>query len=229
MIRTVVVDDDPRALATHTGYLERLEEFEVVAVADSVTSARETITAHHDAGAGVDLVLLDLTLPDGHGTDVTRFLRSREIDVDFIAVTGDRSVDAVRRCLALGAVQYLIKPFGFRTFHDRMDAYLRYRRGSVAIDERASTQDEIDSLLSLRQVRTSVLPKGLTRTTYGVIVEQVRRAGRPMSAAEVGEACAVSRVTARRYLEYLADLGLCVRMQRPAGRGRPEIDYAWSG
>ncbi len=228
MIRTLVVDDEPRALATHVAYLKRLDGFAVVGVADTVRVAQSTVMSHSLRGQPLDLVLLDLTLPDGRGTDVAGFLRANQIDVDFIAVTGDRSVDAVRRCLALGAVQYLIKPFGFRTFKERLDAYARYRHGSVAF-ERRTTQDEIDSLLALRHTAPSSLPKGLTRTTYAGIAEHVRKYARPTSATEVGLACGVSRVTARRYLEHLADVGLCVRTNRPGGIGRPEIDYAWSG
>ncbi|MDQ1082873.1 MULTISPECIES: response regulator [Microbacterium] len=227
MIRTFVVEDDPRALATHVSYLERLGAFEIVGVAATIASAQEGVLAAHRGIPPLDLLLMDLTLPDGRGTDLARFLRFHSVDVDIIAITGDRSVDAVRTCLALGAVQYLIKPFGFRTFKDRLDGYLRYRRGSDAIDRR-TTQEEIDALLTMRRTGPTALPKGLTKTTYDVICEHVHRHGRPTSATEVGLACGVSRVTARRYLEHLADLGLCVRTHRPGGMGRPEIDYVWS-
>lgn len=227
MIRTLVVDDDKRAIAAHVDYLRRLEGFEVVAVADSASQAKAIVLAQLNTTTPLDLILLDLTLPDGRGTEVARFLRSMDVNVDFIAITGDRSVEAVRTCLALGAVQYLIKPFGFRTFSERLEAYARYREGTMS-DRSSTTQDEVDSLIALRRTRPSQLPKGLTRTTYDVVIAHVRQHGRPTSATEVGTACNISRVTARRYLEHLADVGLCVRTHRPGGLGRPEIDYVWS-
>jgi response regulator of citrate/malate metabolism len=39
----------------------------------------------------------------------------------------------------------------------------------------------------------------------------------------------VSRVTARRYAEYLCDGRLAARSSRYAGSGRPEVEYRWSG
>ena len=38
-----------------------------------------------------------------------------------------------------------------------------------------------------------------------------------------------SRVTARRYLEHLADCALVVRASRYGGTGRPEVEYRWVG
>jgi response regulator of citrate/malate metabolism len=48
-----------------------------------------------------------------------------------------------------------------------------------------------------------------------------------MSATEVAEATGSSRVTARRYLEHLADEGSVVRAPRYGGSGRPEVEYRW--
>jgi response regulator of citrate/malate metabolism len=46
-----------------------------------------------------------------------------------------------------------------------------------------------------------------------------------MSAVEVARTSGASRVTARRYLEYLVDSGLVVRSARYRGAGRPEVVY----
>jgi response regulator of citrate/malate metabolism len=55
----------------------------------------------------------------------------------------------------------------------------------------------------------------------------MQSAGQAASAAEVGAACRMSRVTARRYLEHLTQSGLLLRKQRHGGNGRPEIEYTW--
>ena len=54
-------------------------------------------------------------------------------------------------------------------------------------------------------------------------------AGRPSSPTldEVAELAGVSRVTARRYLEHLADTGLADRSLRYGGAGRPQVQYRW--
>ncbi|MFG2043616.1 hypothetical protein [Dactylosporangium sp. NPDC048998] len=55
----------------------------------------------------------------------------------------------------------------------------------------------------------------------------VRGAAAGMSAAEVARALQASRVTARRYLEYLAEAGAVARHLRYRGAGRPEVEYRW--
>jgi response regulator of citrate/malate metabolism len=50
-----------------------------------------------------------------------------------------------------------------------------------------------------------------------------------VSATEVMDALGMSRVTARRYLEYLADAGTASRSPRYGTPGRPENEYRWGG
>jgi response regulator of citrate/malate metabolism len=55
----------------------------------------------------------------------------------------------------------------------------------------------------------------------------LRGADGPLSATEVATALGASRVTARRYLEHLADAGQVDRRPRYGGSGRPEVEYRW--
>jgi response regulator of citrate/malate metabolism len=221
MIRTLVVDDDARVASVHRDYLERLDGFEVVGVVHRGTEALEA--AQH----GVDLVLLDLYLPDLHGLEVCRRLRARSAPVDVIVITAARDVDTVREAVAQGVVQYLIKPFTFATFRERVERYAAYRARLDRHERLDQAQvDEIMRPLRGAEARAGrELPKGLSRPTYDV----VRRAlgGRPegASAEEVAEAAGVSRVTARRYLEHLVAEGLADRALRYGAAGRPEKRY----
>ncbi len=71
MIRVLVVEDEPIAARAHQAYVQRVDGFEVAAVAHSRMEAERAL-----AKGGVDLVLLDL-LPDGHGLDLFRRIRRR--------------------------------------------------------------------------------------------------------------------------------------------------------
>ena len=59
----------------------------------------------------VDLVILDVRLPDMSGTEVLRRLRDLDANVAVIMVTGYGSADTVRAAMELGAFDYLTKPF----------------------------------------------------------------------------------------------------------------------
>ncbi len=93
MIRTLIVDDDALTLELHRDYVERLDGFVVGAECAGARAAMTAVLDHPDA---FDLVLLDITMPDGSGIDVLRALRSRSASVDVIAITSVRDADTVR-------------------------------------------------------------------------------------------------------------------------------------
>ncbi|MFJ6678885.1 response regulator [Microbacterium sp. NPDC091382] len=225
MIGVLIVDDDALTLELHRRYVERLDGFEVVA---ECTGARAAVAALLDGTrtTQIDLVLLDMTMPDGSGLDVLRHLRAHTGAVDVIAITSVRDSDVVRQAIALGAAQYLVKPFTFGDFRDRMMQYLRFRE-QVSRAAGAATQAEIDAMVgALRTSPTPTLPKGLSAETLDR-VSSLLRAG-PASAREAADSLGMSRVAARRYLEHLTDAGRAERAQRYGTPGRPETEYRWA-
>jgi response regulator of citrate/malate metabolism len=227
VIRVLIVDDETRAADAHGDALSRIDGFEHAGTAFTVAEAHRAILAAVDAGDPIDLVLLDLTLPDGDGLDLVHTLRAARIDVDFIAITAVRQIESVQAALAVGAVQYLIKPFGFPVFREKLEQYARYRE-RVSRTLGASTQNDVDDLIATwRPASRSSLPKGLSSTTLDAVSTHLRSLLEPRSASEVAAELDLSRVTARRYLEHLADLGLATRTQRYGSPGRPEVQYSW--
>jgi response regulator of citrate/malate metabolism len=227
MIQVLLVDDDALTLELHRSYLERLDGFRVVA---ECTGARAAVSAilERPPVEGIDLVLLDMTMPDGTGLDVLRHVRARAADVDVIAVTGVRDADVVRQMVALGVAQYLVKPFAFAVFRDRLEQYRAYRERAREASGPA-TQSEIDAMLgALRPSAPLPLPKGLSADTLERVTAAVRAEGR-LSAAETATLLGMSRVAARRYLEHLADAGRADRSPRYGTPGRPETEYGWRG
>lgn len=224
MIRVLLVDDDALTLELHHRYLERVDGF--VAVAEC-TGARAAIDAIVEHGDDIDLVLLDVTMPDGTGVDVLRHVRARGAAVDVIAITGVRDAEIVRQMVGLGAAQYLVKPFTFALFRERLEQYGEFRRRAAAAAG-VPTQAEIDALLgALRPAAPVALPKGLSAETLARISDEVRERG-PVSATEAAQRLGMSRVAARRYLEHLVTEGRARRTPRYGSRGRPESEYGWS-
>jgi response regulator of citrate/malate metabolism len=222
VIRTLVVEDDALVAEVHASYVERVPGFTVAGVAHRATEALELL-----AERPVDLVLLDFHLPDVKGLDMLRVLHARTAaPVDVIAVTAARDPESIRQAIAHGVTQYLVKPFAFATFADKLERYARYR----AEVEHAAEPDqaEVDALLgTLRAPTPRTLPKGLNATTLESVRDAVRDTREPVTASEVAGRCGLSRVTARRYLEHLAVEGVVTLSMRYGGTGRPEHLYAW--
>ena len=223
MIRTCVVDDDFMSASIHRSYVERIPEFEVVGEAHTGAEALELVRRMRP-----DLLLLDIYLPDMSGLEVIRRLRQdEEAEVDVIAVTAAKDVKTLRAAMQGGVVHYLVKPFLFETFRERLERYaaLHHRLGRL----REASQGDVDHLFSLLRVEgRERLPKGISAPTLARVVAAARESGAEVSAVEVAESCGISRGTARRYLEYLESLGSVELTLRYGATGRPEHLYRWT-
>lgn len=220
-LRVLVVEDEEVAGEAHRAHVDRAEGFTCIGVAGTGRAAWDALGRHE-----VDLVLLDMNLPDTHGTELLRRLRAAGRDVDVLAVTSARELATVRAAAAHGVVGYLLKPFTGAALRDRLVAYAAHR-AELRGEGDVAGQDAVDRALeNLRPSRPAPLPKGMGRETLDAVVAAVR-AGAGVSAAEVGLVIGASRITARRYLEHLADTGLVARQPRYGGAGRPELEYRW--
>ncbi len=85
----------------------------------------------HLAVAGYDLILLDITLPDGDGRGFLQRHRAARADTPVIVLTARSAVSDRVDTLDLGADDYLTKPFDFAELEARCRAVLRRRGGAV--------------------------------------------------------------------------------------------------
>ena len=137
-------------------------------VADALESARATEP---------DLVLLDVTLPDGSGYDVCRELRrDSEVPIIMLTARGEETDRVVG--LELGADDYIVKPFSAREVVARIRAVLR-RAGAPA---KPSGQGPLEvGELRLDAARRSVNLAGdeldLTRREFELLELLMREAG----------------------------------------------------
>lgn len=224
MIRTLVVEDDPHLADAHSQYVARVPGFHTVGVVHTGGEALRFVAQHE-----VDLILLDFYLPDITGLRVCQTLRAHARPVDVIAVTSARDVAIVRSAVAQGVIQYLLKPFTFATFRDKLERYAEYRHALSGPVAAVAGQQDVDRALSaLRTSRPAVPPKGMSKATLDVIEQRLRDAPAGLSAAGLAMDMGISRVTSRRYLEYLTDQQLATRTPRYGTTGRPEHIYRWT-
>ena len=108
MIPTVLLVEDDRELRNTLRDALSVEGYQVHASA-SLADAR-ALLAHAVADGGLDLVLLDLGLPDGDGESLLTQLR-REQATPVIVISARHGDEPKVRLLDAGADDYLVKPF----------------------------------------------------------------------------------------------------------------------
>jgi response regulator of citrate/malate metabolism len=219
-IRTVVVDDDYRVAAIHTAFVNRSEGFTVVGDAHSAAEAVTTVDITRP-----DLVLMDVFLPDGDGLDVVRGLLEQPDAPDVIVITAAREVATVRTAMQLGAVHYLMKPFGFAALDTRLQSYRRLRQRMEGLHQ--ADQAEVDQLFGILRppdARLDRPAKGHSAPTLELVRRAVAEGGN-VSAEEVAAEIGISRSTAHRYLTYLERHGIVLLEPRYGSAGRPKNGY----
>lgn len=222
MITTLVVDDEPRIADIHAAYVQKVPGFSVLGLAHTAAEAFDLVTA-----AEPDLLLLDLYLPDEHGLHLLqRIHETRGHRPDAIVITASRDVDSVRRAMQLGALHYVVKPFGFRQLADRLQTYRELRDSLQGLRE--TTQAEVDKLFGLSRgggalAATKSLP------TMTLVLQWVRQCGAPPTAADVAASVGISRPTAQRYLAQLVSMGLLELELQYGSAGRPSHRYRPAG
>ncbi|TJZ58992.1 response regulator [Streptomyces piniterrae] len=227
MIDVLVVDDDFRVAEINAAYVAQVPGFRVVARAHTAAQALATLER-----TPVDLVLLDHYLPDETGLTLVRRLRQLGHHADVIMVTAARDVATVQAAMRYGALQYLVKPFGFAGLRARLDGYAALRRTVEGVGGRGEAgQEQVDRIFgAFRTTDTphSELPKGHSAATVDLMRRVLGEAQRPLSAHEVAERAGVSRSTAQRYLKHLERAGHISLTLKYGDTGRPEHRYAWA-
>ena len=220
MIRVLVVDDDFMVAKVHGAFVGRTPGFEVVGVAHTGTAA-----LHAAEELRPDLVLLDIHLPDLSGVEVLRRLRERHPDVDVLVISAAKEVETVRTALRGGVVNYLLKPFDQDALRDRLQQYAADHRSLATTVE----QSELDKLFGSTRGRPTPpkLPKGLSAESADLVAGVLRTCAEDLSASECAERTGLSRVSARRYLEFFVDIGRAEVRLRYGAAGRPQRRYAW--
>jgi DNA-binding response OmpR family regulator len=162
-LRVLVVDDEPPIVNLVQGYLER-EGWTVLTASDG------------DAGLDIvrreqpDVVVLDLMLPGLDGVEVCRELRTFSNAFVVMLTAKSEEIDKLIG-LAVGADDYMTKPFSPRELVARIKAILRRARSSSP----AAPGLEVD--VSRRVTRVDGEPVELTRTEFDILAALARDPG----------------------------------------------------
>jgi response regulator of citrate/malate metabolism len=218
-ISVLVVDDDFMVADIHRRLVERDLRFAVIGVARSATEAMRLIKDHQP-----ELILLDIYLPDRSGLDVLRAIRSLDVDSDVVVISAANDSETVKRVMRLGGVHFLMKPFDSDALTAVLDRVASLRTAASRLDRAPLTQAEIDHVFAAtRPLQPGTLPKGFSEVTQQLVLNALTVA--EQSAADVALSTGISRVSARRYLEFLVDSGRIEMRLRYGVAGRPEHRY----
>ncbi len=223
MIKTVIVEDDLMVAAINNQYLMKTTGFQVTA---TFHSGKDALTFLKDNP--VDLLLLDLYMPDGSGLELLAELRRQNRKEDVIMITAANDAEHITEALHLGVIDYLVKPFTYERFSQAVDKFLLQRK--IMENGMQFSQDDIDQLIHMtrpsQSSREMELQKGIQRQTLeklrGCLKQHLHSY---LTSEQLAGETGLSKVTIRRYMNYLIEQReIESRVDYETG-GRPRVEY----
>lgn len=106
MLKCIAIDDEPLALRQISAYIAKIPYLELAATFNNAIEAQQRLASER-----VDLIFVDINMPDLNGVDFVRALTNRPMVV-FTTAYSEYAIDGFK----LDAVDYLLKPFSFADF-----------------------------------------------------------------------------------------------------------------
>ena len=223
--RTIIIEDDSMVAAIDRQYVESDRRFQVQ---KTFKSGGEALTFLKDQET--DLIILDYYTPAMTGLEFIDALHRLGKAPSIIMVTSASDADIVRALLSRGVLDYLVKPFEFARFRQALDKFLQ--RQKLLSNSGGMDQKAIDQLLQPQEVEegTPQLSKGLNGATLRLIQDFLSHSqGQALTSEEIAEQVHLSRITIRRYVNYMVETGELVSSIDYRTGGRPSIRYRYAG
>lgn len=221
-IKAVIAEDDFRIADIHEKYLSTFDEIDVVGKALNGEQTLELIKLKQP-----DLLILDVFFPDMMGTDLLPLIRKDFPKVDIIMITAATDKVFIETALNYGVIHYLIKPVNRERFDEVISEYIK--RHSILMSNQEINQTYVDLLFGKsfdqKMKKNSGLPKGIDEITLEKVQAVLLTKRMGLSAEEVAKEIGASRITARRYLEYLSSINEAKAEVVYGIVGRPERKY----
>lgn len=224
----MIIEDDFRIANIHKEMVESNQSCDVV---NSSRTSEEALAYLELNNLLVDIILLDVYIPDVKGLNLLKNLKQNYPFISVIIASAANDIETFRSAKRLGVFDYLIKPIEkerLETAFQRLINVMTYTNAEL-------TQKEIDHLLwNIEAVKTNHsnksdstnLPKGIDSLTLAEVQSFLSTyTEKDITAQTLADLLGISRATARRYLEYLVGVEWIDASLNYGQVGRPQRIY----
>ncbi|WP_281512836.1 response regulator transcription factor, partial [Mammaliicoccus vitulinus] len=218
IIKILIVEDDFRIAEMYKEYLLKNTLDAEIYTALNATDSFKILEENN-----IELMLIDIYLPDMYGDELIENVLRRFPYMNFIVITASQESEKVKNTMQLGVLHYLVKPVKLDKLSETVNDYMK--KIKILSEKAVLEQEDID--IYFRRVNSSDVsnfPKGVDPVTLQKI-EEVFSIQTEWTSSQLGEYLGTSRTTVRRYLEYLRENGKLTVSQDFGDKGRPEKKY----
>ena len=225
--KVIIIEDDPMVASINKQYVQRNSQLELAGIFSNGADGLKYLQDHT-----ADLIILDMYMPLMDGKEFLNQLRASQNPIDVIMVTAATDINNIRSLFSYGLVDYLVKPFEYSRFATALDKFIQ--KQNLMEHNRDLSQQKVDELLSFTNFNQNkekeVLPsKGLQSKTLDSIRTYLNQhIGEGLTSEQIADEVGLSRVTIRRYMNYLIELKEVSSDVDYNTGGRPSIIYHYN-
>ncbi len=176
-MKILIVEDEQQLLESISGYLYK-QGF-ICEEAVTWREAEDKLSLYR-----YNIVILDITLPDGNGLDLIKLLKKSYPDTGILIVSAKNSLDDKLTGLDLGADDYITKPFHLSELNSRVNAIIRrkYFHGNSHI-----IHNEVEIDTDSKQGIVNNKPLNLTKKEYDLLLYFITNKNRVLTKEAIAE------------------------------------------
>lgn len=220
MLKILIVEDDPMVSLINKQYLMKIIPPAQIELYQVATAAKALAISQQ---IQLDLVLLDIFLPKVSGTELLHLFIKNNLHPNVIMLSAAKDSQSVNQALSYGVLDYLVKPFSFARFRKAIQHFLKYNE--VLKQDRELSQKELDQVFITKsfdkKTELSALPKGLSSFSLDKIKSVITEMPDYFSNQEVARQSKLSRITTKKYLDYLVETNILTVKTHYLKVGRP--------
>lgn len=222
LIHVLIIEDDPMVAEINKTFLMKIQGFSLVG---SVNNGVDAMSFLKKKSNNVDLILLDVFMPQMDGIAFLEKVKREYNHIDVIMVTAAQSAKDVKFALSHGVVDYIIKPFTFERMALALNTYknrIEILNASISIE-----QSTLDKKIFPKNQSANFCPKGIDKQTLLSVKQIVASQEGMFSIKKLTTQTRISRISLKKYLNYLEEQGVIKGTLQYRAVGRPVLMYQY--
>ncbi|MCI1824056.1 MAG: response regulator [Megasphaera sp.] len=222
MIHVLIIEDDPMVAEINKTFLMKIQGFSLVG---SVNNGVDAMSFLKKKSNNVDLILLDVFMPQMDGIAFLEKVKREYNHIDVIMVTAAQSAKDVKFALSHGVVDYIIKPFTFERMALALNTYknrIEILNASISVE-----QSTLDKKIFPKNQSANFCPKGIDKQTLLSVKQIVASQEGMFSIKKLTTQTRISRISLKKYLNYLEEQGVIKGTLQYRAVGRPVLMYQY--
>ena len=222
MYNTIIIEDDPMVMDINIGYTKKCANIRVV---QTFKNGREALD-YINKGNSVDLIILDVFMPEMNGIEFLANLRESGNTCCVIPVTAANERNYVEKIYSYNVVDYLAKPFTEKRFKKAIKKFIDYKEALKKSP--VVSQKTLDMIFNPQPSKTEPKPPKIDPFTLVMITDFMKaHKNEFLSVKEIASGVNLSLATVRGYMNHLYDEGHIKIGRNLKTKGKPAVLYRY--